>query len=166
MLEQYWNHVTEYLSANPSVVLIVIGGVWLLGLILGLTKVITVYRDFNDVGLVGLTVALPVAVMMSLLGVGVQKFDFLLTPFLWFEAAMALLILVRTFVDNRNPLKAILAFLVKIPSASFSRSTWWITSRQTADRIVGLPASLSCYSAGSRSPWSPTNADFLPLTDS
>ncbi len=95
--------------------LIVIGGVWLLGLILGLTKVITVYRDFNDVGLVGLTVALPVAVMMSLLGVGVQKFDFLLTPFRRFEAAMALLILVRTFVDNRNPLKAILAFLVKIP---------------------------------------------------
>jgi len=111
----YWTLVENQMIGHPLYVLGVVGAVWVLGVVLGMRKVIIVYRDFNDLGLVGLTVALPAAAFFTCLSLGVQRFDFLVTPFLYFEAGMGLIILVRTFIDNKNPVATLLAFIVKIP---------------------------------------------------
>lgn len=117
MLTGYLHQAENLTLVHFNYVLWALAGIWVLGLILGMLKKIIVYRDFNDVTLCGLTVTLPIAAFFVLMNVGATHFHFMARLILWFEGAMALLILVRTFIDNRNPFKAILAFMVKLPIA-------------------------------------------------
>jgi len=106
----------EWIQGNPvELGLIGILFVFVLGIFLGFKKVVIVYRDFTDVGVVCLMVLVPASVFIGMLYLGVDSIDFITTPFLIFEAVMLLVILVRSLSDNKNPLKALLAVLVKIP---------------------------------------------------
>ncbi|MDN7124534.1 hypothetical protein J6I90_06540 [Pseudidiomarina sp. 1APP75-32.1] len=101
-------------------ILIYIIGVWL-----GNTKRIIVYRNYTDVMIVGLLVILPTAVLGIILlvthgeksaGVDHQYSFYLLLALASALALVFIIICVKTFRDNPNPLKALLALYVKIPT--------------------------------------------------
>jgi hypothetical protein len=117
MLKDYIHQAENLALTHFNYILWALVGIWVLGLILGMLKQIIVYRDFNDVTFCGLTVTLPMAAFFILMNMGATSFHGIAKYAWWFEAAMALVILVRTFIDNRNPFKAILAFMVKMPVA-------------------------------------------------
>lgn len=140
-MSEFWGTIAGYLGAHPEVVLYALGGIWLLGLVLGIMKVIIVFRDFNDVSLVGLTVTVPAAIAFWLIGWGAEELGFLLKPLLWFEVAMAIIILVRTCIDNRNPLTGLLAFMVKMPIGimfAFNVVDYFMADRRQDRRMAGF----------------------------
>lgn len=85
----------------------------ILGVILGIKKKITVFRDYNDLGLIFLLVIFPV-VFLSLAGF-FNGGKILRWTFIVIESGLMLWIIGRTFKDNANPLFFIVAFLTKIP---------------------------------------------------
>lgn len=88
------------------------GALLLLGIVLGITKVITVYSSYVDVLRCFMLVAAGI-VTTVLYGEGASK------P-IWGAGLLVSLLLfvmvaVQTFRDNSNPISAVLALLVKIP---------------------------------------------------
>ena len=85
----------------------------LLGIILGFTKTITVYRDFADLTKVFMLVLAPIG-LFYILG---DKIDnrILRNIFIGIEGLLLLWIIVTTFIDNRNIFKTLLALITKIP---------------------------------------------------
>ena len=104
----------EYLKTIPNEYYIYGSiGILLLGIILGFTKTITVYRDFADLTKVFMLVLAPLG-LFYILG---DKIDnrILRNIFFGIEGLLLLWIIVTTFIDNRNIFKALLALITKIP---------------------------------------------------
>jgi len=104
----------EYLKTIPSEYYIYgCIGILLLGIILGFTKTITVYRDFADLTKVFMLVLAPLG-LFYILG---DKIDnrILRNIFVGVEGLLLLWIIVITFIDNRNIFKTLLALITKIP---------------------------------------------------
>lgn len=85
----------------------------LIGIILGFTKTIVVYRDYADLTLVFMLVLAPLGVY-GLIGDKVEN-DIIRIVLLIIEIIIILLILIKTYIDNHNIFKTILAFITKIP---------------------------------------------------
>ncbi len=104
----------EYLKTIPNEYYIYGSiGILLLGILLGFTKTITVYRDFADLTKVFMLVLAPLG-LFYILG---DKIDnhILQNIFFGIEGLLLLWIIVTTFIDNRNIFKALLALITKIP---------------------------------------------------
>lgn len=104
----------EYLKTIPNEYYIYGSiGILLLGIILGFTKTITVYRDFSDLTKVFMLVLAPLG-LFYILG---DKIDnrILRNIFFGIEGLLLLWIIVTTFIDNRNIFKTLLALITKIP---------------------------------------------------
>jgi len=104
----------EYLKAIPNEYYIYgCIGILLLGIILGFTKTITVYRDFADLTKVFMLVLAPIG-LFYILG---DKIDnrILRNIFIGIEGLLLIWIIVTTFIDNRNIFKTLLALITKIP---------------------------------------------------
>jgi len=104
----------EYLKTIPNEYYIYGSiGILLLGIILGFTKSITVYRDFADLTKVFMLVLAPLG-LFYILG---DKIDnrILRNIFFGIEGLLLLWIIVTTFIDNRNIFKTLLALITKIP---------------------------------------------------
>ncbi len=88
-------------------------GILLIGIILGFTKTLTVYRDFADLTKVFMLVLAPIG-LFYILG---DKIDnrILQNIFFGIEGLLLLWIIVTTFIDNRNIFKTLLALITKIP---------------------------------------------------
>ncbi|NSW44254.1 MAG: hypothetical protein HPY79_00270 [Bacteroidales bacterium] len=104
----------ELFKNIPSEYYIYIGiAILLLGIILGFTKTITVYRDFADLTKVFMLVLAPVGLFI-LIGDKVQN-DIVRNILIVIECGLLIWILITTFQDNRNIFKTLLAFITKIP---------------------------------------------------
>jgi hypothetical protein len=104
----------EYLKTIPSEYYIYGSiGILLLGIILGFTRTIIVYRDFADLTKVFMLVLAPIG-LFYILG---DKIDnrILKNIFFGIEGFLLLWIIVTTFIDNRNIFKTLLALITKIP---------------------------------------------------
>jgi hypothetical protein len=104
----------EYLKTIPQEYYIYGSiGILLLGIILGFTKTITVYRDFADLTKVFMLVLAPIGLFYILS----DKIDnrILRNIFIGIEGLLLLWIIVTTFIDNRNVFKTFLALITKIP---------------------------------------------------
>lgn len=104
----------EYLKTLPSEYYIYVSiGILLLGIILGFTRTITVYRDFADLTKVFMVVLAPIG-LFYIFG---DKIDnrILRNVFIGIEGLLFLWIIVTTFIDNRNIFKTLLALITKIP---------------------------------------------------
>ena len=88
-------------------------GILLLGIILGFTKTITVYRDFADLTKVFMLVLAPLGIFY-ILGDKIEN-RILQNIFFGIEGLLLLWIIVTTFIDNRNIFKTLLALITKIP---------------------------------------------------
>jgi hypothetical protein len=88
-------------------------GILLLGIILGFTKTITIYRDFADLTKVFMLVLAPIG-LFYILG---DKIDnrILQNIFFGIEGLLLIWIIITTFIDNRNIFKTLLALITKIP---------------------------------------------------
>ncbi|TDP26789.1 hypothetical protein DEU29_1443 [Idiomarina aquatica] len=96
--------------------------IYALGVYLGNKGSIVVYRNFNDLMIVGLLVIIPVG-LISLLAfisgdnsANQESSSQLFLVGLVLVGLVMLLILYRTFRDNPNPLKMLLALYVKLPT--------------------------------------------------
>jgi hypothetical protein len=104
----------EFIKSIPSEYYIYIGiGILLLGIILGFTKTIVVYRDFADLTKVFMLVLAPVGLYI-LLGDIVEN-NIVRNILIVIEVGLLIWILITTFLDNRNIFKTLLAFITKIP---------------------------------------------------
>jgi len=104
----------EYLKTIPNEYYIYgCVGILLLGIILGFTKTITVYRDFADLTKVFMLVLAPIGLFYILS----DKIDnrILRNIFIGIEGLLLLWIIVTTFIDNRNIFKTLMALITKIP---------------------------------------------------
>ena len=104
----------ELLKSIPNEYFIYGGiGILLIGIILGFTKAITVYRNFADLTKVFMLVLAPIG-LFYILG---DKIDnrILRNIFIGIEGLLLLWIIVTTFIDNRNIFKTLLALITKIP---------------------------------------------------
>ena len=104
----------EYLKTIPNEYYIYGSiGILLLGIILGFTKTITVYRDFADLTKVFMLVLAPIG-LFYILGDKIEN-RILQNIFFGIEGLLLLWIIVTTFIDNRNIFKTLLALITKIP---------------------------------------------------
>jgi len=104
----------EYLKAIPNEYYIYgCIGILLLGIILGFTKTITVYRDFADLTKVFMLVLAPLG-LFYILGDKIEN-RILQNIFFGIEGLLLVWIIVTTFIDNRNIFKTLLALITKIP---------------------------------------------------
>ena len=98
------------------IVLIYALGVWL-----GFNRTIVVYRNYNDVMVVGLLFVVPAMAVSAAVFLGANEKNpeigfALLAVTLALEGLVLLFVLIRTWRDNPNPLKMLLALYVKIPT--------------------------------------------------
>ena len=115
-LSYYHEQIAPYLKVNDQYVFAAIIIVAIIGIILGLTKKITVFRDFNDLALVFFLIASPfflVQIFRFFSDETVRKI--LLYFFVALEVLIFLTIVFRTFQDNSNPVFSMIALLIKIP---------------------------------------------------
>ncbi len=104
----------DFLTSIPSEYYLYAGlAVLLLGIILGFTKTITVYRDYADLTKTFMLVLAPVG-LFYLLGDKINE-NILLNILFVIEGIILIWILVTTYLDNRNILKTLLAFITKVP---------------------------------------------------
>jgi len=104
----------EYLKTIPNEYYIYGSiGILLLGIILGFTKTITVYRDFADLTKVFMLVLAPIG-LFYILGDKIEN-RILQNIFFGIEGLLLVWIIVTTFIDNRNIFKTLLALITKIP---------------------------------------------------
>ena len=86
----------------------------ILGVILSFKKRITIFRDYNDLGLVFLMGLVPI-VLIYLFSLARENQQHIGTIFIIiFEAALFIWILIRTVQDNRNPIKTVIALITKL----------------------------------------------------
>ena len=104
----------EYLKTIPNEYYIYGSiGILLLGIKLGFTKTITVYRDFSDLTKVFMLVLAPLGIFY-ILGDKIEN-RILQNIFFGIEGLLLVWIIVTTFIDNRNIFKTLLALITKIP---------------------------------------------------
>ena len=116
VLLYYHEQIVPYLKVNDQYVLAAILIVAIIGIILGLTKKITVFRDFNDLALVFVFISSPVFLVQILRFFSDEMvIKILVYFFVALEVLILLTIVFRTFQDNSNPVFSIIALLIKIP---------------------------------------------------
>ncbi len=101
----------EYIAAAYLILVIV-------GVILGLSQKITVYRNFNDLTLCFATILIPevfIQISSFFSTEFLQKFIVILMIII--EIGLVLYIAYQTYIDNEDILGTIIAFLTKIPLA-------------------------------------------------
>jgi hypothetical protein len=104
----------DFLKSIPSEYYIYGGiGILLIGIILGFTKTITVYRDFADLTKVFMLILAPVG-LFYLLGDKIES-KVLRNILIGIEGLLLVWIIVTTYLDNRNIFKTLLAIITKIP---------------------------------------------------
>ena len=104
----------DFLKSIPSEYYIYVGiGILLIGIILGFTKTITVYRDFADLTKVFMLILAPVG-LFYLLGDKIES-KVLRNILIGIEGLLLVWIIVTTYLDNRNIFKTLLAIITKIP---------------------------------------------------
>lgn len=105
-MEYFITIPTEYCICGSIAIL-------LLGIILGFTKTMTVYRDFADLTRVFMLVLAPIG-LIYILG---DKIDnrILRNIYIGIEGLLLLWIIATTFMDNRNIFKTLLVLITKIP---------------------------------------------------
>lgn len=104
----------EYLKTIPNEYYIYGSvGILLLGIMLGFTKTITVYRDFADLAKVFMLVLAPLG-LFYILGDKIEN-RILQNIFFGIEGILLIWIIITTFIDNRNIFKTLLALITKIP---------------------------------------------------
>ena len=104
----------DFLKSIPSEYYIYGGiGILLIGIILGFTKTITVYRDFADLTKVFMLILAPVG-LFYLLGDKIES-KVLRNIIIGIEGLLLVWIIVTTYLDNRNIFKTLLAIITKIP---------------------------------------------------
>lgn len=100
--------------------LVPIIGLYWLGVWAGVKQRIVVYRNYHDLMIVGMLYMVPVMAMgaAAFLGAGPDNplAFWLLVITVVLEVLLLLFILVRTWIDNPNPLKMLLALYVKMPT--------------------------------------------------
>lgn len=102
-------HAGSILLWTPFVILLL--GIWL-----GVSGRIVVYRNFSDLSLVFSLVLVPMVAFFVLVNLGTQDLSFARKPVLIFEGVMLCLIAFLTLRDNGwNPFKALLALYAKLP---------------------------------------------------
>lgn len=115
-----WPHVEHvWIYITVALVLLYALGIWL-----GAKGKVVVYRNYYDVMLVAGLYLLPVLmtpafILLSGKGEVSELNGGLFIVLLVLEGLLLLFILARTVMDNLNPLKAVLALYVKIPTALF-----------------------------------------------
>jgi len=116
VLNAFNNQIVPYLKTNYEYALFAILITAILGIILGLTKTITVFRDFNDLGLVFLFVCAPFFFVPLAGFFNAQQLKKILVYLLLaIEAGIFIFIIIRTFQDNHNPIFWLFALITKIP---------------------------------------------------
>lgn len=85
-----------------------------IGIILGFKQKITVFRNYNDLCLVFLLGLVPVILMYAFFHIPQGQQEMGGKVILLIESAIFLLILFRTFQDNRNPFFMVIALITKI----------------------------------------------------
>ncbi len=91
-----------------------------LGVSMGARKQLVVYRNYNDIFIVGLLFIFPIIYMTALFFLIPSEQEKVNPNFLYFfiavESLIGLLVLGRAIADNKNPLKLLLALYVKVPT--------------------------------------------------
>jgi cytochrome bd-type quinol oxidase subunit 2 len=88
-----------------------------IGVILGYKKMITVFRDYNDMGLVFLLGLIPIVLMylFQLVAKDNQEVGFIFIVIV--ESILFLWIVIRTIQDNQNPIGILFALVTKLSLA-------------------------------------------------
>lgn len=106
----------QHLVQHAYSVYTVIG--WLtviiVGVILGITQKITVFRNYNDLGLVFLTGVLPLGLVILFQGFQEHQRDIGFDFTAIVTASLVLVIVGRTVRDNPNPIFALIALVTKL----------------------------------------------------
>jgi hypothetical protein len=106
--------MTDFLkNLSPEYYLYAGIGILLLGIILGFTKKIVVYRDYSDLTIVFMLVLAPMSIY-QLIGDKIEN-KTVITILIGIEALILLWVIISTFLDNRNIFKTFLALITKIP---------------------------------------------------
>lgn len=93
-------------------------GIIILGIILGMTRVITVYKDFSDLTITFLLTAIPYASFFFIDQIKENNFyNIYLASIIIYGTLMTLWIFYRTMQSNSNLFAVIISVLVKIPLA-------------------------------------------------
>jgi len=104
----------EYLKSIPAEYYLYASiAILLLGIVLGFTGRITVYRDYADLTKVFMLVLVPVG-LFFILGDKIES-RVLENIVIGIEILILIWIIVSTYIDNRNVFKTILALVTKIP---------------------------------------------------
>lgn len=104
----------EFLKSIPSEYYLYAGlAILLLGIILGFTKKITVYRDYSDLTKTFMLILAPIG-LFALLGDKIES-RVLMIILLVIVGLLMVWIAVTTYVDNRNIFKTLMAFITKVP---------------------------------------------------
>lgn len=85
------------------------------GIFLGFKKKITVFRDYNDLGLVFLLGISPIIPMLLFLFVASNQKEIAVAFIIIVETALFIWIVVRTYQDNKNIFSTLIALITKIP---------------------------------------------------
>lgn len=89
------------------------------GAYLGTRGAIIVYRNYNDVMIVGMLVLIPLAIfgfMLPFFEIDGRVFELVWPTVMVLMGLLLVFIVVRTAVDNRNVFKTLLALYVKVPA--------------------------------------------------
>jgi hypothetical protein len=115
--EKHQTAITD--SENYKVYLLIFGVIVLLGIILGYTKTIVVYRDFADLAKVFLLVLIPIIVLLFVPDniENQHHKDLIIYGILAFIGLMFIWIIISTYKDNRNIIWTVIALCVKLPLA-------------------------------------------------
>ena len=102
-----------------AAVVVPILGLYAMGVWMGTTGRVVVYRNYYDIMIVGLLVILPVLFgsgMLFFQDHAAEAFEILFPTLVVLEAGVAVAILMRTWNDNRSVWKTLLALYVKLPT--------------------------------------------------
>ena len=87
----------------------------IIGTCLGVKQKITVFRDYNDLGLVFLTGFSPIVLIYLFSLISADQKKIALTFIVIVEILLFVWVVIRTYQDNRNILFTLIALITKIP---------------------------------------------------
>ncbi len=112
------NHVTKEKPKSNEIYFIILGIIILVGIILGFTKTIVVYRDYADLAKTLFLFALPLgAIYIGIFIENIEYKNYIIYAVLSILSIIFVWIAITTQRDNKNIIWTILALCVKIPLA-------------------------------------------------
>jgi len=85
----------------------------IIGIFLGFKQKITIFRDFNDLGLVFLIELLPIVLMYLSSLIAANQNKIVITSIIIVEIILFMWIIARTYQDNNNILSTLIALITK-----------------------------------------------------